>query len=117
VTATDESLSDAFLPTFDVSDAVAVVVESDRATAWNALMNVDLLELGRRAPLVGLLGAIRMLPELVVNLVHGEAPPDSPKKLKLRELHQLPQAKGGWILLECAPASSRSASSESSGAP
>ena len=53
---------DDFLPAYDVSDGVATVVEADLATTWNALMNVDLIEVGRRRPLVGMLGALRTLP-------------------------------------------------------
>jgi hypothetical protein len=37
-------------------------------------MAADLIELGRRAPLVGVLGAVRVLPELVAHLLHGERP-------------------------------------------
>jgi hypothetical protein len=35
-------LVDDFLPIDDVSDAVATVVGADRATTWDALMQVDL---------------------------------------------------------------------------
>jgi hypothetical protein len=61
-------LEDEFLPAYDVSDAVAVVVEADAATTWAALMEVDLIELGRHRPLVGVLGALRLLPELIGHL-------------------------------------------------
>jgi hypothetical protein len=62
-------------------------------------MGVDLLELGRRAPLVGILGAIRMLPELVGNLLHGERPPEAPESMGLRDLVGMPPTEGGWVLL------------------
>ena len=39
-------LADEFLPIYDVSDAVATVVEADKATTWDALMQVDLIEIG-----------------------------------------------------------------------
>ena len=42
-------LVDDFLPVYDVSDAVATVVEADVATTWDALMQVDLIEVGRSA--------------------------------------------------------------------
>ena len=64
-------LVDDFLPAYDVSDAVATVVQADVATTWDALMRVDLLEVGRARPMVGFLGALRALPEIVSHLLHG----------------------------------------------
>ena len=61
----DPGLAEEFLPVYDVSDAVATVVEADRETTWQALLDVDLLKVGREAPIVGVLGALRMLPEIV----------------------------------------------------
>jgi len=90
---------DDFLPIYDVSDSVGTVVEADVSTTWDALMEVDLLEVGRRRPLVALLGALRVLPDIVSHLLHGEAPPASPKHLRLRDTTSLPQDQGGWILL------------------
>ena len=55
-------LVDEFLPVYDVSDSVATMVDADPQTVWDALMDVDLIEVGRRKPLVGVLGALRMLP-------------------------------------------------------
>lgn len=90
---------DDFLPVYDVSDAVATVVDADIATTWDALLEVDLIEVGRRRPLVAALGALRVLPELVTHLLHGEAPPRAPERLRLRDMPTLPQDQGGWILL------------------
>jgi len=90
---------DDFLPIYDVSDAVATVVEADLATTWDALMEVDLLDVGRRRPLVGMLGALRILPDIVSHLLHGEPPPAAPRHLRLRDTVTLPQDQGGWILL------------------
>jgi hypothetical protein len=95
----DFRLAEEFLPTYDVSDAVAVVAQADREQAWNALLAVDLLELGRRAPLVGMLGTLRMLPEVVGHLLHGERPAKPPETMRLRDLPRIPMAEGGWILL------------------
>jgi hypothetical protein len=92
-------LAEDFLPVYDVSDEVATVVDADSHTVWDALMNADLLEVGKRAPLAGVLGALRMLPEIVSHLLHGERPSHAPESMRLRELADMPPAQGGWILL------------------
>jgi hypothetical protein len=46
-------LADDFLPVYDVSDEIATVVDADPQTVWKALMNADLLEVGKRVPLAG----------------------------------------------------------------
>src|SRR5688500_3337409 len=58
-------LLDEFLPAYDVSDSVATVVEADIPTTWDALMDVDLIEVGRRRPMVAALGALRALPDVI----------------------------------------------------
>jgi hypothetical protein len=92
-------LADDFLPIYDVSDAVATVAYADQGTAWRALLDVDLLELGREAPVIGMLGALRVLPEIVGQLLHGERPAKPPESMRLRDLPSIPMAEGGWILL------------------
>ena len=92
-------LVDEFLPVYDVSDAVATVVEADVATTWNALMQVDLIEVGRARPLVGVLGALRALPEVVSHLLHGKAAPKAPKQLRLLDTTKMSLGEGGWVLL------------------
>jgi hypothetical protein len=92
-------LADDFLPVYDVSDAVATVVEADVAATWDALMHVDLIEVGRRRPMVAVLGALRALPDIVSHLLHGESPPQVPKPLYLRDTTTIPLGEGGWILL------------------
>jgi hypothetical protein len=92
-------LADDFLPIYDVSDAVATVAYADQRTAWRALLDVDLLELGREAPVIGMLGALRVLPEIVGQLLHGERPAKPPESMRLRDLPSIPMAEGGWILL------------------
>jgi hypothetical protein len=82
-------LVDELMPVYDVSDEVATVVNADVATTWDALMRVDLIEVGRKRPIVGLLGALRMLPDLVSHLLHGEAQPARPRHLRLRDLAEL----------------------------
>lgn len=92
-------LVDDLLPVYDVSDGVAVLVKADARTAWSALMEVDLIEVGRRRPLVGVLGALRALPEIVSHVLHGETPPKPPKRMRLRDMPEIPAGEGGWILL------------------
>ncbi len=92
-------LIDDFMPVYDVSDGVAAVVEADLATTWAALQEVDLIEVGRKRPLVALLGALRILPDIVSHLLHGELPPQQPEHLRLRDLATIPLDKGGWVLL------------------
>jgi hypothetical protein len=82
-----------------VSDAVATVVDADVAATWDALMDVDLIDVGRKRPLVGVLGAIRMLPEMVSHALHGEAPPRPPEQMRLRDMADVPFSGGGWVLL------------------
>jgi hypothetical protein len=93
------TLVDELLPVFDVSDELAVVVEAGTDRTWTALMSADLIEVGRRRPLVATLGALRVLPEIVAHLVHGEAPSTPPSRLTLRDTTELPASGGGWILL------------------
>ena len=91
--------ADEFLPAFDISDSVAVVVDAGRQTAWDALIELDLLEVGRSRPMIGLLGALRMLPEIVTDLLHGERPAAAPDRLRLRDTADAPWQEGGWTLL------------------
>jgi len=93
------TLADSFLATYDVSDAVGVVVEADLETTWQALLRADLIEVGRRKPLVGLLGALRMLPDLAGHILHGERPAAPPEQMTLHSIAQIPLGEGGWTLL------------------
>jgi hypothetical protein len=92
-------LADDFLPVYDVSDAVATVADADRASAFQALLDVDLLKVGRESPVVGMLGALRMLPDVVGHLLHGEPPEKPPESMRLRDLPSIPMYEGGWIYL------------------
>ena len=87
------------MPVYDVSDTVARVVEADCRTGWEALMEADLIEVGRSRRLVGVLGAARVLPELAMRLIRGEPPPQRPRSLRLREMTEADPATGGWVLL------------------
>jgi hypothetical protein len=44
-------------------------------------------------------GALRALPEVVSNVLHGESPPKPATHLRLRDMPDVPSAEGGWILL------------------
>jgi len=92
------TLADEFLPVYDVSDAVAVVVDADIDVTWQALLEVDLIEVGRRKPLVAALGALRMLPELAAQVLHGERP-SAPERMTLHDIANTPLGEGGWALL------------------
>ena len=92
-------LVDEFLPVYDVSETVATMVDADAATTWQALMDVDLIDVGRRRPLVAALGALRALPAIVARLLHGQAPARVPTRLRLRDAPTLPPDQGGWIVL------------------
>ena len=93
------TLADEFLPVYDVSDAVAVVVDADVAATWQALLRADLIEVGRRKPLVGVLGALRMLPDLAAQILHGERSSAPPERMTLHDIAKIPLGEGGWTLL------------------
>ena len=93
------TLVDEYLPVYDVSDAVAAVVQADVATTWDALMDVDLIDVGRKRPLIGVLGAIRILPDIVSHLIHGELPQRAPEHVRLRDITKFPMDNGGWVLI------------------
>jgi hypothetical protein len=86
-------LADEFLRVYDVSDEVATVVHAEPPVVWDALMRADLIALGRRAPLVGVLGAIRMLPELAGHLLQGERPPRAPTSMTLHDMAEAPRGE------------------------
>jgi len=92
-------LTDEFLPVFDMSDELAVVVQADAESTWSTLLGADLIDVGHRRPLVGLLGALRALPQIATELLYGKRPGPAPKRLALRDLARLPASAGGWILL------------------
>jgi hypothetical protein len=62
-------------------------------------MEVDLIEVGRQRPLVGVLGAVRMLPDIVSRMLHGELPERPPAHMRLRDMASIPLGEGGWVLL------------------
>jgi hypothetical protein len=91
--------ADQFLPVFDISDQIAVVADAAPEAVWDALMEADLIEVGKQKPLVGLLGGVRVLPELLANLLHGELPQSAPDSARLKDLARVEPAAGGWTLL------------------
>jgi len=98
-------LAETYLPQYDVADAVAVVVDADPVTTWDALIGVDLIAVGRRRRLVGVLGAVRAVPELLVRLLRGEGVPKPPQRLTLLDTTQSAADQGGWVLLGERPGS------------
>ena len=88
-----------FLPEFDVSDVIETVVATDVATTWRTLIEADVIDVGKRRPLVAVLGAVRILPEIVWQLLHGERPSGAPDRLTLLDTTKLPASGGGWVLL------------------
>ena len=48
---------------------------------------------------MGVLGAVRILPEIVWQLLHGERPSGAPDRLTLLDTTKLPMSRGGWVLL------------------
>ncbi|MBJ7328954.1 MAG: hypothetical protein JHC95_03590 [Solirubrobacteraceae bacterium] len=90
---------DELLPEYDVSDEVAVTVAASPAATFAALEAIDLIELGRNRPMIGMLGAMRLLPEVVSHLVHGEPLPSAPDHVRLRDTATEPAMEGGWTLL------------------
>lgn len=91
--------ADEFLPVYDVPGEVATVAAAEPQVVWEALFGADLVEPGKRTPLAGLLGALRVLPELVSHLLHGERPPQGPASLRLGGITGFPPGQGGWVLL------------------
>lgn len=90
---------DALLPEYDVSDEVAVTVAATPERTFAALLEVDLMELGRTRPLIGVLGALRMLPEIVSHVLHGEHLDAAPERFRLLDTAEHPPDEGGWTLL------------------
>ncbi len=97
--AEQADLLERFLPVYDVSDSVAVTVDADQAVTWKALLDADLIDVGRRKPMVAALGAARMLPQLLADGLRGRGLPEKPDGLRLGELAGESSAKGDWILL------------------
>jgi len=94
-----ELLLDDLLPEFDVSDSVALAVEAPPRPTWDALLDADLIEVGRRKPIAGALGAMRMLPEVAARLLRHEGMPPRPETLRLGQIEGAATA-GNWIQLE-----------------
>ena len=93
------ALVDEFLPVYDIADAAAVEVRASVPATYSALLDVDLIEVGKQRPLIGLLGALRALPDLVADMLHGEHPPKAPESIRIRDLTEIDLNEGGWSLL------------------
>ncbi len=75
------------------------MVDAEPDLVWDVLLGTDLIELGRRVPLVGVLGALRILPEIASHLFHGRLPQGAPESMHLREIPDVGVEGGGWIVL------------------
>ncbi len=94
-----DALVERFLPAYDVSTTIAVRVAADSARTWQALHEADLIEVGKRRPLVGLLGGIRALPEIASTVVRGEKSAPMPERLTLKDTTMPQFGAGAWIFL------------------
>ncbi|HKH14928.1 MAG TPA: hypothetical protein VKA47_09765 [Solirubrobacterales bacterium] len=56
-------------------------------------------QVGRRAPLAGALIALRILPQVVADLLHGERPAKASDRVTLHHTAATPVEEGGWTLL------------------
>lgn len=101
----ERPLYDELLPEFDSSDELAVVVAADMSATWQALIAADLMEVGRKHPLSAVLGGARVLPELLVGLVHGETPDAPPEAMRLGDLADERSGAGTWVKLGERPGS------------
>ncbi len=95
----EATLVQRFLPSFDVSDTLAIEVAADAERTWRALNAADLIEVGRRRRVVGVLGALRGLPEVAAGLIQGRGLPPRPQRLTLRDTANPALGPGAWILL------------------
>ena len=94
----DFELADEFLPVYSISDAVATVADADR--------EAHLARAARRRPAPATargadgrdIGALRMLPEIIGHLLHGERPANREIRCGFGS-SSIPMYEGGWILL------------------
>jgi hypothetical protein len=97
------------MPVYDVSDELSLVVNADRQRTWDALINVDFIAVGKKHPLAALLGAVRMLPEIVAGSLHGGGdahdgdgtkPQSAPREMRLKDFTD-PEIAGPatWVML------------------
>ncbi len=97
------TLAEKFLPAYDVSDSVATVVGAEPEAVYEALLEVDMVEVGRRKKVAGTLIGLRVLPLLLTKMLRGREAPKAPARLTLKESTEIPAADGGWVLLDEKP--------------
>jgi hypothetical protein len=93
-TEREELLIDRLMPRCDATVLRHEVVDAPPDVVWRALRELDLAEIGARAPLARALMALRGLPEAVVRRVRGLPAPPPPERLPLVEPERI-----GWIML------------------
>jgi len=92
-------LVDEFMPVYDVSDARG---DGCGGGSGDHVGCVDGCRPHRRRSQAAAgrhVGRLRILPDIVSHLLHGELPPHQPERLRLRDLTIIPLDKGGWVLL------------------
>ncbi len=94
------SAAERYLPSYDVCDSVGVEVAASPDEAWAALLGVDLLDLGRSHRMVGALGALRILPEALIEIAHGRKPERPEAPMTIEDTARIPAGEGGWVVLE-----------------
>lgn len=69
-------------------------------------MDVDLIDVGRRKPLFGILTLIRMAPDIVHGLLRGKLASSPPKRMRVRDTAAPRASNAGGVLLGDRPGES-----------
>ncbi|HEX6418569.1 MAG TPA: hypothetical protein VFZ77_08725 [Acidimicrobiales bacterium] len=85
---------DEILPAFDVTRVDTVVVAAPADDVYRVALDLDLVEVVRDDPVVGILFAVRSIPDRVMRLL-GRRDEPPPPSMRLRDLPQ----EGEWIRL------------------
>ncbi|WP_458187726.1 hypothetical protein [Haladaptatus sp. NG-WS-4] len=93
---TRSMLIDEQLPTYDAAQRRHLVVDAEPEAAYAAVKTLDFMQTG---PTVRLLSELRMLPDRLYALWHGENQPEYPDSATLADLTD----SGIWVLLDERP--------------
>lgn len=86
---------DDVLPDFDVTRVDTIVVTGAADDVFRAVLDLDLLHVVREDAVVGLLCAVRGIPDRIMHLVRRRRTEPDPDTMRLRDL----AAEGEWIRL------------------